>query len=636
MSSPQRVVVYLGASAPVHITHMRLVRSLLDEGHDRIFIFLLRWRPERFGTSPDAGAEQLQKWLAALPADELARVSVHVAQHESDGGRKMREVLGPDADPEVEVCFSNKYENQQDRIKNDWLPLYTGEFPRAMPRFLTPETDPGSGSAGTAQFADVLKAFRDAQGTADAEAATAELDKWRPDHESTDGWSSYVKGLLQGARGEPFYSTSEKNELDQAFFADTEIMRVLDSTWRNNKLPGGAAEFLKDKANWGAFWKKHATAADETLRNQFCLRKQGVIAPSALELMPQVAATQAAGSSLNAVRKSNQRRYVILAAPAMHSMAERIAATDPGKFEYHLSKWRKFPDGTDNITLGGFEPEDRVSRRDVLFLCSLDSNDTTLSQLHALTFLCESAFLSSLTILLAFLPSGTMERYLQPGRVAAANTTAKLLSQLPPTGGSRTRVMIYDIHALPTQYFFQGSCAATLHTAGTLVIDKINSMDAGARIDCIAFPDDGAAKRFSKFFSRAMKGVEIVTCNKVRTQNNQRVVVVSDGDPTDKHVLIVDDLIQTGGTMYECAAKLKAAGAKSVTGYVTHAVFPGESWKRFLRGGDRGIFERFWLTSSNPAVCKQIPGGDVFEIIDLAPRVARDLEEEPSGRSAWS
>tara|TARA_B110001452_G_C15099168_1_gene383297 strand:+ start:196 stop:402 length:207 start_codon:yes stop_codon:yes gene_type:complete len=67
-----------------------------------------------------------------------------------------------------------------------------------------------------------------------------------------------------------------------------------------------------------------------------------------------------------------------------------------------------------------------------------------------------------------------------------------------------------------------------------------------------------------------------------------------------------------------------------------HAVFPGGGWKRFLRGGDRCVFDRFWLTSSNPAVCADIPSGDVIEVLDLAPRVVQDLEGEPSGRAAWS
>jgi len=320
----------------------------------------------------------------------------------------------------------------------------------------------------------------------------------------------------------------------------------------------------------------------------------------------------------------------------MHMMAERLAAADPFRFEYFVSKWRKFPDGTDNITLGGFEPVDHVSGKDVLFLASFESNDVTLSQLHALTFLCESAFLSSLTILLPFLPTGTMERYLQPGRIAAANTTAKLLSQLPSTGGKRTRIMIYDVHALPTQYFFTGSCAATLHTSCPLVIEKISSMPDGERIDCIAFPDDGAQKRFGQFFKTHLKGASQVTCNKVRTKDNKRTVVISDGDATDKHVLIIDDLIQTGGTMYECATMLSNSGAKSVSAFVVHAVFPNESWRRFLREGDRAAFARFWLTNSNPAVCKQLPAGDVYEILDLTPRIMRDISQEPSGRAAWS
>ena len=122
----------------------------------------------------------------------------------------------------------------------------------------------------------------------------------------------------------------------------------------------------------------------------------------------------------------------------------------------------------------------------------------------------------------------------------------------------------------------------------------------------------------------------------VRTEYNKRVVVISEGQPKGKHVLIMDDLIQTGGTLYECAVGLKKAGAKTVSGFVVHAVFPGGGWKRFMKGGDRAVFERFWLSSSNPAVCAQIPSGDVFEVLDLAPRIVHDLEQEPSGRSAWS
>ena len=96
-------------------------------------------------------------------------------------------------------------------------------------------------------------------------------------------------------------------------------------------------------------------------------------------------------------------------------------------------------------------------------------------------------------------------------------------------------------------------------------------------------------------------GYDIVTCGKTR-DGDKRVVTIQDGDCKGKNVIIVDDLVQTGGTLYECGLALKAAGAKSVNAFVAHGVFPNESWKRFMKSGDRGCFDRFYLTNSIPTV----------------------------------
>jgi phosphoribosylpyrophosphate synthetase len=310
----------------------------------------------------------------------------------------------------------------------------------------------------------------------------------------------------------------------------------------------------------------------------------------------------------------------------MHDTAEALVQHDPSRFEYFVTKWKKFPDGTDNITVGGYEPENRIQDRNVVFLASFDSNETFLSQLHVLIMLSES-FVNKLIIVLPFLPTATMDRQLQPGRIATANTTSKLLSCLPPVGAQRTRVMLYDNHTLQNQFFFGGNCAASLHTGVDLVIQRIGAMSPLDCIDCIAFPDDGAEKRFSRLFKTKLPGSEVVVCGKHRTSGDGRKVVIQSGNPQGKNVLIIDDLIQTGGTMYECAVQLKAEGAKSVNAYVTHAVFPKESWRRFLADGDRAVFTRFWVTSSNPVVSKVIAQehGSVFEVLDLAPQIAKDL-----------
>ena len=94
----------------------------------------------------------------------------------------------------------------------------------------------------------------------------------------------------------------------------------------------------------------------------------------------------------------------------------------------------------------------------------------------------------------------------------------------------------------------------------------------------------------------------------------------------DKKVVIVDDLVQTGGTLYECGAKLLDLGAASVSAFVAHGVFPREAWKRFARGGDRDVFDTFYVTNSIPTTTDKLPSDDVFEVIDLTERVIDDLD----------
>lgn len=320
------------------------------------------------------------------------------------------------------------------------------------------------------------------------------------------------------------------------------------------------------------------------------------------------------------------RRYQIIAAKCCEPTAKQMGEMYPDRFTFHPTKWDKFPDGTDHIEIGGFHPSNKISGQHVLFLASFHNNDVTLSQFQVMIALLQS-FIESLTVILPYSPVGTMERVTVEGTVATANTYAFMFSSLPSCGRP-TRLMVYDLHTLQNRFFLHGNTIASLQTAIPLLTQRISKTE----IDTIAFPDDGAAKRFGNLFPNYL----IIVCGKTRGENDSRKVVIQDGNAQDKNIVIVDDLVQTGGTLFECGKALKAAGASSVSAFVTHAVFPNNSWERFATGGDRACFEKFWVTDSIPNQTCQLPtsgkdGDNVFEVLPLVKLIIHDLDHYVTG-----
>ena len=98
---------------------------------------------------------------------------------------------------------------------------------------------------------------------------------------------------------------------------------------------------------------------------------------------------------------------------------------------------------------------------------------------------------------------------------------------------------------------------------------------------------------------------------------------VKDGDANGRHCIIVDDLVQSGGTLLECAKGLKEQGATRVSCFVTHGVFPNDSWKKFV--DTNGLVDTFWLTDTIPETSEAVKGIAPFEILSIAPLVGHLL-----------
>ena len=148
---------------------------------------------------------------------------------------------------------------------------------------------------------------------------------------------------------------------------------------------------------------------------------------------------------------------------------------------------------------------------------------------------------------------------------------AKLVADLLTTAGAE-RIMTCDLHADQIQGFFDIPVDHLM--ASNLFLDVIQGLKL--KNLAIASPDIGGSKRANVYASRLKKrgGNEppIIICHKTRPRQNQIGTIKVIGDVEGADVVIVDDIIDTAGTLCKAADELKRMGANSVRACCTHAV----------------------------------------------------------------
>lgn len=303
----------------------------------------------------------------------------------------------------------------------------------------------------------------------------------------------------------------------------------------------------------------------------------------------------------------------LLFCPQMEPLARRIAGAD-ARFVLGDVRWNSFLDGYPDLWVENMES---LRNNDVAMLASFDSPADIFPQL-SLIYEVPRYGVRSFKVVLPYFPTGTMERVDRDGRIATAATLARMLSVIPMTISGASQVLLYDIHALQERFYFSDQVIPRLETALPLVKREIERLDA----PIVVFPDDGASKRFGGIFKKFDRAV----CMKKR-EDGTRNIVLREGNPQGRHAVIIDDLVQSGSTLIASKDMLKQAGAAKVSAYVTHGVFPQQSWKRFLDAG----FENFWLTDSCPLSVQEIEaiqGGSPFRVLSLADSIRTILSSE--------
>jgi ribose-phosphate pyrophosphokinase len=166
---------------------------------------------------------------------------------------------------------------------------------------------------------------------------------------------------------------------------------------------------------------------------------------------------------------------------------------------------------------------------------------------------------------------------------------AKLVANMLVAAGA-DRIMTMDLHAGQIQGFFD---IPVDHLEGTSVfVPYLQTKNIDNLI--FASPDVGGVSRVRKFASHF--DADIVICDKVRKKANEIDSMTLIGDVKNANVVLVDDMIDTGGTICKAAALIMEKGAKSVRAIATHAVMSHKANENI----NNSVFEEVIVTDSIP------------------------------------
>ena len=195
------------------------------------------------------------------------------------------------------------------------------------------------------------------------------------------------------------------------------------------------------------------------------------------------------------------------------------------------------------------------------------------------------ASVNSVTVVIPYFGYARQDRKDKP-RVAIA---AKLIANILSAAGAN-RILTMDLHADQIQGFFD---IPVDHMDGSAIfVPYLKSLNLNNII--FASPDVGGVKRaraYAKFFN-----AEMVVCDKQRERANQVASMQLIGDVEGLDVILVDDLIDTGGTIYKASKLLMDKGATSVRAICTHPVLSGKAHENI----DNSVLEELVVTDTIP------------------------------------
>lgn len=242
---------------------------------------------------------------------------------------------------------------------------------------------------------------------------------------------------------------------------------------------------------------------------------------------------------------------------------------------------------TSTYSDGEFQPsyEESIRGTRIFIIGSTHPGPQNLMEMLLMIDAAKRASARHITAVMPYFGWARQDRKDKPRVPIAAKLVAKMLE-----AAGATRIITMDLHADQIQGFFEKPVDHLF--ASTIFLPYLKSLNLDNLT--IASPDMGGSKR-AYAYSKALKS-DVVICYKQRAKANVISHMELIGDVTGKNVVLVDDMVDTAGTLTKAADLMMERGAKSVRAICTHPILSGSAYERL----ENSKLEELIVTNSIP------------------------------------
>ena len=258
---------------------------------------------------------------------------------------------------------------------------------------------------------------------------------------------------------------------------------------------------------------------------------------------------------------------IIVGGSSSKDLAKELARILDCKYVQALST--RFPDGECYTRI------DEESLDDDVVIVQNTYPDPNLIEMILIQDVVKGLGAKTVTLVIPYFGYARQDRVFKPGEPESAKVMCQLLDRVCD------RVITVDVHKEEMLRFF--SCPSKDVKAAEAIADYFKDK----KIDMVLSPDIGAAGRAKDVGTRM--NVPYDHLQKTRLSGTEVRIQPASSTVDGKNILIVDDIIATGGTIIAATAQLKEAGAKSVTVACTHGVFVNNAIERLTGSSLDGV-----------------------------------------------